>query len=260
MIKIPLHAVSDPHEKLFIKTINEYIHKADLQNRPFFTDFYNKSWMVQTLEKYIGKGQLVHCQFFGGHEEAERQILGFCPYAITESDLPIGCLQIFVKTGIGKPLCHRDFLGALLGLGIERDAIGDLILKPFGAYVIMKKNMMDYVRISLTGIGRYQNIEVEEVGFESLEIEEPKIKTLSVTVASLRLDAILAAGFGISRSNAVKLIQADKAKCNGMSVTASYILKEGDSVTLRGYGKIKIGPMGGLTKKDRLRIMIEKYI
>ena len=74
------------------------------------------------------------------------------------------------------------------------------------------------------------------------------------------MDAIIAAGFGISRTTAAKLIAADKAKCNGVSTQTSYQVKEGDSVTLRGYGKIKIGPTLGMSKKEKLRIVIDKYI
>lgn len=259
-MKILLHEIKDPKEKMFIKTVLEYSSKADNQNKPFFTDFYNVEWMKQTIQKHISIKNMLEYKFFGGYDYAERQVLGIFPAYDTANIFPIGCLKINVKTGIGKPLSHRDFLGALLGLGLERDTIGDIMIKPFGAYVIVKSNMMDYISYSLTGIGKYQNLEIAEVCFEELELETPKLKEINTTVASLRIDVVTAAGFGLSRTACTKLIQNDKAACNGITVSSSYVLKEGDIVSLRGYGKIRLKQLNGITKKDRFHICIEKYI
>lgn len=252
--------ISNMQEKLFMKSFFEYLHKAEHQNRAFFTDFYNKDWMVQMLKQYGGFVPSDMIFYFGGYEGAERQMMGISPYELIREEWPLTCLKIEVKIGIGKPLTHRDFLGALLGLGIVRESIGDIILAPFGAYVILEEQMADYVSCNLTSIGRYQNVVVTAIRFDEIVPESPNIKTLQATVSSLRLDAIIAAGFGISRTTATKLIAADKAKCNGVSVANSYLVKEGDSVTLRGYGKIKIGPTLGISKKERLRVVIDKYI
>lgn len=260
MIQIPIQKISDPQEKLFMKTVIEYTYKAEKQYSPFFTDFYEIIWMKQTLEKYIGKGHLAGFYYLGGYEAAERGILGVCPYEVGEDELPIGCLKIEVKTGIGKALTHRDFLGALLGLGIERDAVGDIILGDFGAYVIMKQSLLDFVRMSLTSIGKYQNISLAEVPFNEIEVLPPRLKVLNATIASLRMDAVIAAGFGLSRAQAAKLIQADKAKCNGINPSVSDLVKEGDHITVRGFGKIRVGSIGGLTKKERQKIVLEKYV
>ena len=76
----------------------------------------------------------------------------------------------------------------------------------------------------------------------------------------MRLDAVCASAFGISRSECAKLIQSDKARCNGLAVNVSYLVKEGDVLTLRGYGKAYLRSVNGRTKKDRTHITIEKYI
>ncbi|WP_054740493.1 YlmH family RNA-binding protein [Cellulosilyticum ruminicola] len=252
--------ISDMQEKLFMKSYIEYLKKAEYQNRAFFTDFYNRDWMAQMLKQYGGFVPSHMIFYFGGYEGAERQMMGISPYELGEDEWPMVCLKIEVKTGIGKALTHRDFLGALLGLGIVREAIGDIILAPFGAYVILEAQMADYVSYSLASVGRYQNISLSSISFNEIEPLKPNTKTMQVTVASLRMDAIIAAAFGISRTTAAKLIAADKAKCNGVSMQVSYQVKEGDTVTLRGYGKIKIGPMLGMSKKEKLRIVIDKYI
>ena len=254
------HEISDPKEKLFIKQVLEYTHKAEVQNRSFFTDFYNGEWMRQTIKKHLGKEELIDCCYFGGYPGAERQMLGLLAEYDSQESFPISCLKIQIKTGLGKPLSHRDFLGALLGLGIERDTMGDIIVKPFGAYIIAKDSMIEYISYSLTGIGRYQSVEMTKMDLSALEVEPPEVKEIHATVASLRTDAVIAVGFGISRTTGLKLIQNDKATCNGVLVSQSYTLKEGDIMTLRGYGKIKLKAINGKTKKDRLHICIEKYI
>ncbi|MDF2878198.1 MAG: hypothetical protein K0S30_1294 [Clostridia bacterium] len=260
MIKRLTHEISDPKEKAFVKSVLEYMHKSDIQNKPFFTDFYNAEWMHQMLQKHIGINNLSGYRLFGGYEEAERQMLGFFPTYETDFLFPIACLKVSVKTGIGRALSHRDFLGALLGLGIERDTIGDIMLKPFGAYILIKETMAEYVSYMMTGIGRYHMIEIAAIDFSELEIDKPQTKEINTTVASLRIDAILSAAFGLSRGTCTKLIQNDKAKCNGTDISASHLLKQGDIVTLRGYGKIKLRQINGITKKERLHICIEKYI
>lgn len=247
-------------EKQFVKTIMDYAQRANKQNRPFFTDFYNRDWMNSILSQYVPRESYVDYAFFGGYEEAERQILAVTPYEISHEDFEVGALQIEVKTGLGKELSHRDYLGAILGLGIERNMIGDIVCYKSGAYVIVLTSMIPYIRSQLFSIGRYQKVIVEEISLNDLQIEKPKTKEISTTVSALRMDAVTAAAFGLSRGECTKLIQGEKARRNGLSVTASELLKEGDTITLRGYGKVRLKAINGYTKKERLHITIEKYV
>ena len=156
-----LDNIKDPEEKAFLKQFINYSQKIKQTYRSYYTDFYNKQWMSELIRRYIGTLDEEYCRFFGGYENAERQLLGFFPSKDYPFEFPVGCIKIIVKTGIGKPLTHRDFLGALMGLGIKRDMIGDIIVTNFGAYIILHNNVMDYVLWNLNGIGRYQNIEVK---------------------------------------------------------------------------------------------------
>lgn len=255
-----LAEIKDVEEKRFVKMFLEFQERADHQYRSCFSDFYNVTWMESVIEKYrsiIGHGTF---QFFGGFEGAERQILVVSPYELSEADYPICALIVRVKTGIGKKLTHRDFLGALLGLGIKRETIGDLLINEFGAYMIVNRSIASYIETNLTGIGRYKNIEIEEIAFNELKLESPKLKEVSMTVSSLRLDVIVSGAFGLSRSITSKLIQAEKIKCNGMSQSATYLVHEGNVISVRGYGKFILKEVGGLTKKDRQHVIIEKYV
>jgi len=252
--------IKDESERQFVKTVAMYMEKADLQYRPFFTDFYNIDWMRSMMSQYLLGYRENLYTFFGGYEQAERQIMCICPYSIETSDYDICALKLTVKTGIGRALSHRDYLGAILGLGIDRKQIGDIIVKPFGAYVIVSKSMADYISSQLLNIGRYQKIEISMVPFETLEIDAPQIKEINQTVSSLRMDAVAACSFGISRSECAKLILGEKLRCNGSIVSASDPVKEGDVLTMRGYGKAKLVAINGQTKKERIHITIEKYV
>lgn len=260
MMNSTYHYIKGIEEKQFVKMVIDYSIKASQQNRVLLTDFYNKEWMESLLSQYIPKRFDVQYTFWGGYEDAERQRLCISPYEIQEEDFEVGVLRIEVKIGIGKRLSHRDYLGALLGLGIERCVIGDIILKDWGAYVITEIAMLPYLRGQLGSIGRYQKLIIEEIKPNVLEIERPKTKKIDVTVSALRADAVLAAMFGISRSECVKLIQGDKARRNGLGITVSTLLKEGDTITLRGYGKARLVAVNGHTKKNRLHITLEKYV
>ena len=151
-------------------------------------------------------------------------------------------------------------MGALLGIGIERYTVGDIILQNSGAYVFVEKSMVPYIKSELVSIGRYQKINMEEIALEEICLKKPRVKVIHTTVSALRMDAICAVAFGMSRSTSAKLIEADKARCNGLLVGASARIKEGDTITLRGFGKAKITSVNGVTKKERMHITIEKYI
>ena len=259
-MKTLMQHVNGIEEKKFVKLVMDYAKRADTQNRPFFTHFYNKEWMQSLIKQYVHQEAYLCYDFYGGYEEAERQILAISPYALDHSAFEIGIISIQVKVGIGKALSHRDYLGALLGMGLERHTIGDIILNASGAYVFVEKNMIPYIKNELFSIGRYQKIQIEEITADNICLEKPKTKVIETTVSALRMDAICAVAFGMSRSASAKLIEGDKARCNGLIVDVSDRVKEGDTITLRGFGKAKITSVNGLTKKDRMHVTIEKYL
>ncbi|MEG0388099.1 MAG: YlmH/Sll1252 family protein, partial [Niameybacter sp.] len=123
--------IADQDEKHFLKMVTEYNEKSSSQYRMLATAFYNRDWMEEVLQRHGLWAQLEAYTFLGGHSYAERQVLAF-GYEASYMDCPIVALKVTVKTGIGKPLGHRDFLGALLGLGIKRETIGDIISTDFG--------------------------------------------------------------------------------------------------------------------------------
>lgn len=247
-------------EKQFLQIVNDYINKTRVKGIPMFMSFYNKDWVIAVLNKNIKYGISNNCYFWGGYEEAERQMIGISEYPLENYDFPLSGLRIKVKTGKDRTLTHRDYLGALLNLGIKREVIGDIMLNEEGADIIIKENMSEYISRELISISRYNEIDISQVDISELKISKPNTKECHVVVASLRMDVIVSAGFGVSRSESVKLIDSSKVKCNGMDVTSKQQVKEGDNISVRGYGKIKFRQIKALTKKERLQITIEKYI
>lgn len=255
-----IQGIKDENEKQFVKIVSDYFIKADAQYRPFLTDFYNIDWMQSMMKRYFHEYSPDLYTFYGGYEGAERQVMCVCPFALPKEAYEISVLQLKVKTGIGKPLTHRDYLGAVLGLGIDRKLVGDIVLNPEGAYIIVNSGMTAYIRSQLLSIGRYQKLEIEEIPLGHLQVEKPKTKEIRSTVSSLRADAVAAVCFGISRSECAKLIQGEKVKRNGVAASLSESVSVGDVFSVRGYGKAKLVAVNGQTKKERLHITIEKYI
>ncbi len=248
-------------EKKYLQQLEAAEKKAEKQWCYATTDFYNYAWMQEVIRKYLGEYAGQRFTFIGGYEEAERRCVCFTPPIEDDTMMtPLAILEVTVKTGIGKPLTHRDFLGALMGLGIERSKIGDIIVKSFGAYIVLQQDLAEYVTYHLLEISRYGKVTIQTIEQGQMVAEPQQFKEITGTVSSLRVDAVFALAFGLSRSQLVKLIEQDKARCNGMHVRASDILKEGDIGTLRGFGKMRFEQVNGMTKKDRMHIKIQRYI
>jgi photosystem II S4 domain protein len=193
----------------------------------------------------------------GGYPQAERQRIGICrtELALEATEVPLLAIEIS-----GNFLFHRDFLGAMLGAGIVREKTGDLIvLGERGAQAIIVPEMLDYLTAALTQV-RSVPVKVKPIELSALQIREPKKKEMVTTEASLRLDAIASAGFGLSRSKMVDLVSGGEVRVNWKDVSQpAFQLKAGDLVAVRGKGRLEIGEVM-ITKKERYRINLTRYV
>ncbi|MGL4363257.1 MAG: YlmH/Sll1252 family protein [Cellulosilyticaceae bacterium] len=247
-------------EKIFLQQLTAAQSKSQKQHRGISTSFFVKQWMEAVVCKYLGSGALDDIVFEGGYVDAERQVAVYNPNIYSDNEKNVSILKVTVQTGIGKSLTHRDFLGAVLGIGLEREKIGDIILTSFGAYIVCIPMLTEFIELNLNDIGRYGKVSICEIESSDMSIEQRQVKEVIGTVASLRADAVFSLAFGISRSQITKLLQQDKGKCNGIAVKSSESINVGAICTLRGYGKAKLTMINGITKKDRINIKIEKYI
>ncbi|OON94109.1 MAG: hypothetical protein ATN31_00665 [Candidatus Epulonipiscioides saccharophilum] len=257
-IKINWANISSEEEKLFLKLLNEYTIKSDKRYQECFTDFYEKEWIHAILDKH--KYPITdNFHLLGGYSTANRVVVCISPYE-GPIDNPISILRIDIKTGFNKALTHRDFLGSILGLGIDRSKIGDIIVTDFGAYIFVIDEIAEYIRYNLTKISRYKQIEISIINDDELDLQPVEMTELFTVVTSLRFDVVLCSVFRISREKCNKLVKAERAKLNGITVTNnSTMVKEGDTFTLRGYGKFILANIGGLSKKNKTHILVKKF-
>lgn len=196
---------------------------------------------------------------FGGYEGAEYQMIGLSPdyMPLEATDFPIALIRVKV-TAKEHDLSHRDVLGSLMALGFKRDRIGDLFVTKTGAEVLCDRDMASFIANHLERIGRYK-VTVEQLEPERLVIPEQETQRLRKTVSSLRLDAVLAAGFNLSRATALKLIESEKVKLNHLPETRSAkLVAAGDLIACRGKGRLQVIEAEGVTKKDRIWITFDK--
>lgn len=197
--------------------------------------------------------------FSGGYTGAERQRALFI-------DRDFGGSPAFdiayVKAswnGQYEHIGHRDVLGALMNLGFERSRLGDIIMGSAQAGIVTDSKMADYIITNLVQIG-HSKVTCKLADIATIPPKEEKYKELRATVASLRVDSIAAAGYGISRSRAAADIDADKLKLNWQPVKgASQTVKEGDTLSLRGRGRLEVAEVRGQTKKGRIGVLLKRY-
>ena len=158
----------------------------------------------------------------------------------------------------GRPLTHGDYLGALMGLGVRRSVIGDILVSENGADIIVLKEMADYLLQNLVSAGK-ASITASEIELSELRVPETERKEFSDTVASLRLDAVLASAFRLSRGKAAEAINQGLVFVDHLQATRTdMVVSEGAELVIRHLGKAKLTEVGKRTRKDRIRITIER--
>lgn len=248
-------------EKIILKNrILELGNAAIRRGIPCYTDFLNlnEQNILHTIEKQLGMVNVIE---YGGFELAERKLFCFlAPDSYCEPDFPVEIIKIEVKNvKYSDTLTHRDYLGAILNLGIDRAKTGDIIVDFPDGYVFCKSEIAEYVTANLEKI-KHTQVKCTIVEKQEFSVE-PKYKEIQKTVPSIRLDAIIAAAFQGSRSSLSGLIQREKVFVNGKMISSnSYALKEGDIVSVRGEGKFRLKELQNQTKKGRTYVLLQKYI
>ena len=200
---------------------------------------------------------------FGGYGDAERKMLVYLPEyleesALYEEDSPCVCLRaVFYE---GDSPSHRDFLGALMGAGIGRETVGDICVGKGSCDFFVTSEIAPYILQNFTSAGRTK-LRISQIPLTEASIPEPEIKELKDTMASLRLDSVISSGFRIGRSLASQYVTTGKASIDGLPCEKpDKAVSEGMKISVRGLGKIKLHAVNGRTKKDRISVVIHRYI
>jgi photosystem II S4 domain protein len=224
------------------------------------TDFLSPPELVE-VQRMFSRLTDVQLQPWGGYPQAERQRV-----ALARAELPLDTSQVAVTpleiagNFLFDPATHRDFLGAILGTGIVREKVGDILVSgEQGAQVIVTPEMADFLEMNLKQV-RSVPVKTQRIALEELKVREPKKKEMTTVEASMRLDAVASAGFGLSRSKMTDLISTGDVRVNWKEITqSSHTLKTGDLVAIRGKGRLEIGEVA-ITKKDRYRIQLTRLV
>lgn len=227
------------------KRFNELYSRANQNYYPVFSDFLNLEEQSVLAKSYLP------CVLYGGYEGAERVVAGFGDN-VCEQHFPIRCVEIKpVNKKFADKLNHRDFLGGLMNLGIKRELLGDIIIFENSAYLFCLDKISNYIKDNLSRV-RHTTVEVNEVDAPPVKAVEPK-GAEEMVIASLRVDVAVCQVYNLSRNECAKLFETDKVFINSRKLESrSYQLKEGDMVSVRGYGRFQFVSVVRKTKKDRL--------
>ena len=198
---------------------------------------------------------------YGGYDDAERRVMVFLPDyfdALPAEDDPLALLRVSIPKG-SRELTHRDYLGSILALGVDRSVVGDILVRPDGADIIVLAGMADYFLSNYVQAGR-TSLSVSRQPISELLFSETVIKSKKDTVASLRLDNIVSSAFDLSRAKAQEAIKgglvfADSLQC----CKPDAAVREGEKIVLRGKGKAILSEIGKTTRKDRIFITLDLY-
>ena len=202
--------------------------------------------------------------FWGGFADAERTVCAFLPDWLEEEDWRAGAeynpIRAIRCTWTGGKLTHRDFLGSILGLGLDREKVGDLLVGDGTCDVLALEDVADFLLLHLDQAGRVR-LKVSPIPLDELSPPPVQVKTVRDTVSSLRLDAVAASGFSLSRGKAADLIASGKFQLNHREcLKPDRPVAEGDVMSCRGLGKCVLKEVGGPSKKGRIMILLERYV
>lgn len=226
-----------------------------------FLDIYQQSSVIEYLRNKKG----IRFDFYGGFEDSERKIALFFPeyaesleYIKENSELsPITSIRI--SKDDFSTLSHRDYLGAVMGLGIKREAVGDIFVTEKGCTMAVIKSVAPFIKENLISVGRGSvKVEINE-SFEDVH-NNSTFETKRCYVSSMRLDGVLSAAFAISRNTAVEAIRKGVVLLNGIVVQKPDArVPFGSKLVIHGKGKVMVDEDAGVTKKGRQAFIIRKY-
>ncbi|MGN0709973.1 MAG: RNA-binding protein [Anaerovoracaceae bacterium] len=228
-----------------------------------FLDMHQQS----VVRSAVPRDTAARIEFYGGYEEAERAVMFCLPDYMTLEDAADDAFSVIravhsegsQASRTGRPLSHSDYLGSLLGLGIDRAMTGDILVRDDGCDIIVLKEIADFIEQNFIKAGR-SPLHVEQFPLSELRVPESKAEEVHFTVASMRLDNLVSSGFNLSRTKAAEAIKTGLVFVDHQEAfKADMTVGEGAVVNLRHKGKIKISEVGGTTRKGRVSVNVIKY-
>ncbi|MDY5845119.1 MAG: YlmH/Sll1252 family protein [Bariatricus sp.] len=257
----------EKEEVLLRKRFIELSNQAYQRGIVMYTDFLNLN-ELNILHTTPKDSLAVPFRTFGGYAFAERQMAAFLPDAfylyMEENEIldsyPMSVIRIEPLNGkFAEDLSHRDYLGALLNLGIDRLKLGDILIEAKQAFLFASENLSDFICSELTRV-RHTTVRAVKVAREEFTYE-PRYEEIRGTVASVRLDSLLSLAWNTSRSKMTPFVEGARVYVNGKLITSNgYHVREDDIISVRGMGRFQYKGMISETKKGRCLVLVYKYI
>ncbi|GCD08931.1 YlmH family RNA-binding protein [Clostridium tagluense] len=253
---------------------NYFLNSINHEDKNLISNIFNKMQIAQKTNKIIFTNDflspivwnqiLVLCENYkiksfanGIFEESDRRMLAFSSEGVPLT-YPINLLKISNNSKF-RTLQHKDYLGAIMSLGIKREKLGDLIIRDKICYVPVCSDISSYIISNLNDIGNCP-CEVNEYPYTSQDLPQGQFQEKIIIATSLRLDGMVSAICNVSRNNSVGLISTGKILVNYFQcLKKDKIIKCNDTITIRGYGKVVVAEIIGSTQKDRLKVAIKQY-
>jgi len=253
----------DPEERVVLARVLDQMERTQNRSIPCATQFLSPAQRAAAEPLLAASGHPKHL-FFGGFEGAERTVCVFLPDWLEGEDFlsdeenPVGAIEASFPDGAG--LTHRDLLGGLMGIGLTREKVGDLLVFDGMAQIVALKETIPIILSQFDQAGRYR-LQLKEIPLSALSPAPVQVKLVKDTVATLRLDAVLSSGFSIARGKAADLINSGRVSVNHRECTKTdKAVAEGDILTCRGLGKCILKSVGGQSRKGRIMIEMERYV
>lgn len=249
-----------PDEHAFVDKALDWVERASRQHAVKRTDFLDPRQCV-ILETLANRSEAV-LRLDGGYDGAERKRAVLVPEYRDPADEEIGIAVLAVNGADGRylELEHGDYMGAILGLGIKRDKIGDIHVLDDGCHCLVAAEIGDFLRLHLHQVHR-ANVSTVLLPLDQLRTTDTKLDEMALSVASLRLDGIVSDVYRLSRAKALVPIKAGRCRVNWKpEEDPSKPLKEGDVVSMQGFGRFKVLEVEGVTKKGRYRLRVGRYV
>ena len=241
-------------DKLCLARLSDAIKMADIKNIPSFLGFLNER-EFSICKSFLEKEHIKH-SFFGGYSDALRVFVAVLPDWADDVRFPFVCLKFEFKSTYS--LSHRDFLGTIMSLGIERDKVGDILVSEGNAFVFVSKSVSDFCIENISKVG---GVGVSISLYEGEVLRNQGFEEISTTIASDRADCVVGAICNLSRERAKEFILSGNLIVNHIiceSITMK--IKNNDVLSLKGKGKFIVLNLDDKTKKGRTKLILNKYL
>ena len=250
---------AEGEERLLLSRVWDKWQECSRKNLPAVTVFLSPAQQMATRRMLSAAGVQSGYVFYGGYPGAQRCQLHFLPDWQEEPEQE-AIRAIRCTWYREEEVNHRDLLGSLMGLGLTREVIGDILVGEHQADVLVSASVADFLLTGWDSAG-HARLHCAPLALEDVIVPEEKTKLIRDTVASLRLDSVVSSAISISRGRAAEAIAAGRVQLNWQECTkCDRTVGEGDVISLRGLGKCTVESVGGQTRKGRLSISIKRYV